>query len=302
MTSRVRRRVGYYHKRIDGTLDIALSKIDFDEECYEELTSCSKAIFELKPILIAFDMAKNNYDEIIESSNSYREFVKKELIPGPGYIQKSIDRMVVLTQRINNFLSSASSFLNNTEIKVDKVFGGGSCQSNLWNEYRRGLHKDSFSYRFMYELRNYSQHYGLPMSAANFDVANMLENTPSVNLSMSIYRESLLEENFNWKKLESEIRKLEKNTDIGPYLEEYMGILKKLIIKYLDLFKKKMLECFEYLTAFHKAFEIPEGVLPMLFIGEGNKTQPIPSKMVYMPADQFQWVHGKYLELMKNKA
>lgn len=301
MTSRIRRRVGYFVENNEGKLDISIHSVDFDETCYQELTDYSKVIFNVQPIVTAFEIVKNNYEEIDSSAASYKNSVENLKMPNPKAIVESLDSGVILTQRVSNLLSSASSFLTNAEISLEKDFGKSSNELAMWNNYRRNLHKESFSYRFMYELRNYAQHYGLPMSGFNISITDMLESSTSIDLTMYVSRDSLLKNNFNWKKLRKEIEELEVNSDIIQYLNGYFEVIRKLLVKYLDIYGTKLLECYEYISTFHTVFKIPEGVSPMLFIGEGSKEHPIPKNVEYIPTDQFMWVRNKYIAL-KNKA
>ena len=294
MSSGVRRRVGFIVENGQGTLDISVHSLDFEEIHYEELKEYSNVIFEVKPIVVSFEVVKKNFEEIFTTASSYKEDIKDTKSAGPTEIHLSLESMVSMTQRIGNFLAAASSFLTNSEVRLEKVYGKDSKELESWNEFRRNLHKNKFSYRFMYELRNYSQHYGLPLSGFNLNLNDMLTTDKKVNFVMYLSKDELLKDKFNWKKLSCEIGLLEETTDIVPFLTEYFDVIKAIFIKFMDQFCPKLIECHEYVATFHKVFKIPEGVSPMLFKGESPNGQP-PKDAEFVPTDQFNWVRSKYI-------
>lgn len=296
MSTSVRRRVGYFVENEQGTLDISVHSKNFEERHYQELGHYSKVIFDVKPVITAFEIVRANFEEIFITASSYKEGLKDIMMLGPQEMHKSLEGMVALTQRVSNFLASASLFLTNAEVRLGKMFGEDSGELSEWNERRRTLHKNSFSYRFMYELRNYSQHYGLPVSGFNINIRHMLESNPSINLTMYLSKSELIKSKFNWGKLKGEIEAIDGNSDIVPHLKKYYKILRRIQLNYLDLYSNKILECSEYISTFHKIFKIPEGISPVLFIGDGTKDLP-PKEVEYVPTDQFTWVCSKYLEL-----
>ncbi|OOE86483.1 hypothetical protein, partial [Salinivibrio sp. AR640] len=64
-----------------------------------------------------------------------------------------------ISRYVSNFLSSSSIMLTILEQDFPS-----SESKNDWNLKRRDLHKNNIEYQFCYELRNYSQHYNLPIN------------------------------------------------------------------------------------------------------------------------------------------
>lgn len=71
MDTSQRKRVGYYIKRNDGTLDFCITKIDFDQICKDELDQYCKIIFQLQPFIIAFETVSLTYNELIQCIVKY---------------------------------------------------------------------------------------------------------------------------------------------------------------------------------------------------------------------------------------
>ncbi|KAF1080765.1 MAG: hypothetical protein GQF41_3175 [Candidatus Rifleibacterium amylolyticum] len=293
MSPKFSRKVGFCSENADGTLAIAINQKNFDEVCYQELNDYLKVVFDVKPIVTAFVAARENFADFMASAGNCLSIMKKMNSPSSEAINKSLDCLSLLTRHVSNFLATASLFLANSEVQLGKVFGESSEEINLWNDYRRTLHLNSFAYRFIYELRNFSQHYGLPISGLNFQIDNMAKISRSIDLTIYVCKKDLLTDNFNWKRLKKEIEALEERTDLIPLLSEYNEILGKLFQKYIELFADKLLVCSKYINTFRATFKIPEGVQPVLFINEKGDNQSVPGRTELIPFDQFDWVHNK---------
>lgn len=300
MPSKFSRRVGFCIENANGTLDFAVNPNNFDDVCYQELNDYLKVVFDVKPIVTAFVATKENFADFMTSSANYLNKMKKINSPSSRVINESLDCLSLLTRHVSNFLATASLFLTNTEVQLGKVFGKSSKEENLWNDYKRNLHLNSFAYRFIYELRNYSQHYGLPISGLNLQIGNMAKISRTIDLSIYVCKKDLLKDNFNWKKVKNEIETLEEQTDIVPLLNEYNDILGKLFHKYIELFAIKLLDCSKYIDIFRATFKIPEGIPPMLFIYINSENQSAPSQGELIPFDQFYWICNKCNDLKKN--
>jgi hypothetical protein len=88
MSSNMRRRVGYYVENEQGTFDASMFAVDFQEEHYKELEEYCKVIFDVQPIVIAFEVVRQNLEEIFLTASSYTEV---SYFPTPGSGDKPHD-------------------------------------------------------------------------------------------------------------------------------------------------------------------------------------------------------------------
>ena len=72
-----------------------------------------------------------------------------------------------LALRINrhlvNYLGSARLYLDNYELRLKRAYGKGSREVASFKSETAQSYDGSFAYRFLYRLRNYGQHFGLPI-------------------------------------------------------------------------------------------------------------------------------------------
>jgi hypothetical protein len=130
-----------------------------------------------------------------------------------------------LNRLIMNYLASFRAFLDHSETRFIRTFGRDSA------EYRdlkstMALHYDnSFSYPFVYKLRHYAQHCGLPLG--NLE-AHAVEDPPGSKnvrntISVSFVREQLLSGFDDWGRVRKQIAAKPEQWDITEDLEYVMG-------------------------------------------------------------------------------
>lgn len=299
--SKIRRRIGHYIKTEDGKLDIAVHKNDFNTECYEELDRYIRVIFKIQPILISYESLIISHNELIQTIEKYKEQFLKGGVPNSFYMDFVVSYLVESVQKATNFLSSATSFLSTSQVKLRRDFGERSREYIEWNTCRNTLRKNSFSYRLLYELRNYSQHSNIPISTAHIRLENMAVGTPAASAILYLSKKELLNSGYNWKSLGKEIQCLEDKINIIPFIEEYLSIVKILTYEYLCVYKNEILDCHQYMHALKRVLSFPENSVSVIFIGETLPGQPVPNKIEYIPFNQFKWVFNRYSELKRHK-
>jgi hypothetical protein len=302
MAASQRKRVGYYIKKDDDKLDVCIQKFDFNQACIDELEQYSQVVFKLLPILISCETVNLSYHEFKQCIDKHNNNWLEQSIIGIGSIFRSISSLVELTQKVTNLLSSVTAFLTSTEIKLKMEFGKDGPQYISWNNLRKELHSDSFSYRFLYGLRNYSQHKNIPLSGIDVDLNDILTDNPIVESALYINKNELLNSGYKWKdELKSEINTQDDKINLIPLVDEYVSIIKKLSIAYLDFFQKELLESHQYIESFFQIYHIPNNAIPVLFVGDTIKGQPVPNRIENLPSEQLLWILKKYQEI-KNPA
>ncbi len=296
MPSLIRKRIGYYKQQEAGTINTNILEKDFSEESYAEYKQYIKIVFELQPIIILHEATLRNYSELEASIlNSEQKLKDKVLKNGAEYLL--VTEGVTIIQRVNNFLASASSFLSVSDVKLNKCYGKGSNEEKTWNQYRKIIHKDSFAYQFIYELRNYAQHYELPISTLKVKGNNLTTNDKDINTDISISRDALLTSGFGWKKLvKDELLKQDESFNLSPLLKEYMTIIHRLLDKYLEVNKPRFKEGVDYVTTLRNVLQIPKGTTLVIFLGDTETDKPVPENLELIPIELLHWILERYVQ------
>jgi hypothetical protein len=150
------RRFGYYIPQPDGTVDSVVCAEVAGADVLAELHEIVSVVFDLQPIIFAFNVIERNHRELVDSIKDYRSqlghLAPSMLVP----ISTVMDGLISVSQKVNNFLSSASAFLAQTATELRRVHGKDSPALTTWNKKLSNLHSTYFSYRFLYELRNFA--------------------------------------------------------------------------------------------------------------------------------------------------
>lgn len=294
------RRFGYYILQQNGTLDINVGVNVASVEVLAELNEIVGVIFNLQPIIFAFDVVERNYRELLDSIDAYRSRLD-DLKPSlPVDISLAMDGLISVSQKVTNFLSSTTAFLAHSEMQLRRVHGHNSAELNTWNEKRKNLHAKHFSYRFLYELRNFAQHRDLPFSSLN-----IAGERPTGELSMIfkigvlVSRDGLLEDGYKWGKLRGEIQQQPSVFDLLPIASEYLDCLRCLCLEAIKYQDERLAECGHYFDVMCRTLKIPSGAVPVLFIGESTKAAP-PSRHEVIPLEQFKFLLRLYGQLLKS--
>jgi hypothetical protein len=139
-----------------------------------------------------------------------------------------------LNRHILNCLFSFRTYLDHTEFKLKKGFGESSKEYTYFKELKSQAFDQNFSYRFLYKLRNYAQHCGLPSGSISFN-----ENFQGKNLEIKFYRDALLTKYDSWGGLViPDLEKQKSEFDVIPLLDDLVNQI-QLINDKLDLVLKK---------------------------------------------------------------
>lgn len=296
------RKVGYFIPQRDGTIDFAYGKaasVDVLAELYEIISVISN----LQPIIFAFNVVERNYHELLKFIENYRSQLEN-LAPSNAVIPFSfaitMDGIVTASQTVTNFLSSTSAFLDQTEKRLLRVHGKDSPELTSWHETRCHLHATCFSYRFLYQLRNFAQHRSVPF--LSFDIAGerTSENVSMVfKIEILISRDELFNDGFDWsKKLRVEIQQQPPMFDLVPLTTEYLHCLRQLCLEAVKFQNARLAECVHYFDAVCRILKIPEGAVPVIFIGESTKETP-PSRYEIIPMEQFKYLIREYGQILR---
>jgi len=105
-----------------------------------------------------YHFVRLNYDEYVGLLKRYLQ----EYTQNP----RAVDMRVMyfnINRHIFNYLSSIRMFLDHNEYNLKKRYGSDSPRVKRFKKTCSQIYDNSFSYRFLYKLRNYVQHCGMPL-------------------------------------------------------------------------------------------------------------------------------------------
>lgn len=294
------RRFGYYIPQPNGTFDAVVNAEVLSPNTLSEMHKVVRVVFDLQPIIFALNVVERNYSELIDLIQKYRSQLNKittnMAIPGSFVM----DGLILSSQKINNLLSSASAFLAQTETNLGRLHGKVSSELIKWNEKRKSIHANSFSYRFLYELRNFAQHRSIPLSRFNIAGKRVADIEMIFKIDVLIVRDELLANGYDWKKLRVEIKQQPPEIDLLPLAKEYLHGLRQICLEAVKIQSDQLALCGQYFDAWRSMMHMPVGAIPVVYIGESASPNEVPpSKLELIPMEQYQYLFRKYEQLVK---
>ena len=191
---------------------LKMSKLEFDKYS-DQINSLSK----LSRDENLFRMVELNYQDIQNLiDKTLKQIAEKKADQSIfDYLFLDINRLIL------NFLSSIRTYLDHTETRLKKQYGKDSSEFKIFKEKTSYAYDNNFSYRFLYKLRNFAQHCGLPASAFNItssDEGNFLK--------LSLVRNDLIKNYDGWGKLKTELANQDEQFDILELLLVKIDLLK----------------------------------------------------------------------------
>lgn len=142
---------------------------------------------------------------------------------------------------LNNILSSYKSILDFFEYSLSKEYTQKSEEYFGWKSSQADCFDSSTSYRFLYYLRNYCQHIGLP--PLRFNTNQSIDKPGSLTLSVGLIRDELIKEKSCWKhNVFIELQQKPQYIEVVPLLDDWHLSIQKFQKYILDLQLKSSLE------------------------------------------------------------
>ncbi|MDR3628065.1 MAG: hypothetical protein P4L45_14575 [Ignavibacteriaceae bacterium] len=142
-----------------------------------------------------------------------------------------VDPILFTNQKISNILSSFKTFEDHLKHQLSLLFGSDNKILEGYNKGDKAMYDKYFGYRLFKRLRNYTQHYGLPIRTISFSRRGQSKNCKLEIYSVSpLMNKKELLQYKGWSSLKDEINNLADSIDIREYVNEFFHAF-KLIFK-----------------------------------------------------------------------
>jgi len=288
---------GFIVSNPNGTHDIRVDQRSAERHVVAEFHRLVEVIKRLNPLAIVYAACEADFESLVQWPKD--EEARLRAADGLNIpIAVVSDLMVESVRRVNAYLAAASSLIGQATIHVTKHFGAESEFTKAWDLRRQELHGGSLGYRVVYDLRNYAQHYALPIGVVNVAGQRDPGGEMILDCSARLDRDALLNSGFNWKKRTEDIAALEAEFDVLPLAEDYQRCLRLLIGEIVGVNGQPLIACVEYLRAVRRVLSAPPNSRIWLFNGPGEEGQP-PTSGLIVPEEQVTWLITQFRTALK---
>ncbi|MGG0387828.1 hypothetical protein ABEZ76_07575 [Priestia megaterium] len=196
-----------------------------------------------------------------------------------------MDRILLdINRLLLNFLSACRTFLDHNQTRLNKEFGSESEQMKRFKAACSKEYDNYFSYRFLYKLRNYAQHCGMPVGNVSIGgkavrIPDEVENF----LSVQFDRNSLLKNYDSWgKPVKGELLELPDFFEVNGYIDEVMGCFERINFILIEERIPDLLEGTQYIIDLIKPLKEKSGT-PCIFNMTDMKSKGGDLKIEWFP-------------------
>jgi hypothetical protein len=294
------RRFGYFIAQPNATMDFVIHSLVASPEILSEFHDLVRVVFRLQPVVISLRIVENNVRDILDAINGCREALDALATPNVVPAESALNGLIAAAQRVSNFLAAATGFLSLAESQLREEYGKGSAEFDAWNKRRRELHRGSFAYRFLYELRNFSQHRALPISSFNISGERDAQtSTMRFKVGLEIIRDGLLVDGFSWsKQLKRDLEGQPEKFDLLPLIDEFLVIVQALCLDIFHIESARLAECLRYIDVVRKKIQAPPNAALAIFVGHSPAPGIPPARNEVIPEEQVKWLLKEFDDLL----
>jgi hypothetical protein len=258
--------LGIFGKDKSITAIQALSENEFQAYC-----EASAYLMDFSRNQQLYRMVLLNYEDFLKIVIKYSDDYKRD----PSNVNLPIMEKIFvdINRYLLNFLSSVRTFLDHTETKLKTEYGNDSIQVSKFKNACSIEYDSNFSYRFLYKLRNYSQHCGLPIEG--FSLKSKEEPEFSGNITNSLIikfrRDGLLKFDGWGSKIKQEISALPEEFNVIHNVDKFYKSLDKINNFLIKENSSELIKRAEYIERLIMPAESKEGTpIIFTFINEGR--------------------------------
>lgn len=171
-----------------------------------------------------FPYLRHNYDQYYAVRAAFMNIVVNQgplSVGGEGFFR--------LTAEFLNWLSSMRLFVDQTENKLSAKYGKESAELKRFRVKCSEEFDTVFAYRFMWKLRNYSQHRAIPLSGGSVSSRLVGKDQREHEIEVVFTRDNLLNERDVWgAKVRGELAAMSEKFPLEPLLDQAMECLNRL--------------------------------------------------------------------------
>lgn len=227
-----------YENKIKPIRELNIAEYEIYEKAITCLTNFSSDLQLLTIVHLNYYDYENTLVRIFEEFNK-----------SPNMSWDSIDAMNInINKSILNFLSAVRTYLDHSEKNIKKRTGGDSQRTMLFKLACKKAYDNNFSYRFLSKLRNYVQHFGMPVG--NLSLQKSLDEPYSKEihhtLAVKFSRDELLQFDSWGIQLKKEIQNLPPEFEIKPHITEMLRCIERINYTLIEDDLPELIQSAEY--------------------------------------------------------
>lgn len=196
-------------------------EIELTSDEYATLTDALKPVFQLGQRDM-YTLVERNYRQLDRLADFYVQLFGRVRGPARGVQPRDAANGVI--EASINWLNATRLFLDHEQTWLTRHYGKAFSELAVFNGARAAAFDGSMAYRFLYELRNYATHCGLPLSQVGLEKPSPDDEAKGLSqrIVFTLDRDDLLSR-FDWgKHVTPDLRTLPSTFELLPLIHETM--------------------------------------------------------------------------------
>lgn len=257
---------------------------ELSESEYEEYKKAVGRLADFSSSQHLYAIVALNYDDY---GNILKQYGRKYAEDPRAVNWITMEKMVLdINRHLLNFLSAVRTFLDHTETKLKRHYGSDSNRYKRFKDACSQAYDTNFSYRFLYRLRNFAQHCGLPLGTLTLHSAEAPPHSGHMQHSLEVKfnRDELLLERDLWgNQLMKEIKALPEHFEIIPHVTETMKCLEKINLTVIEDDLQELLQSAEYIQQLVNSIKDMPGLPCILKVDKYSKGEELKLEITNIP-------------------
>lgn len=223
-------KLGVYEKIDEDHIAPSLNIRKLSANDVEIIKSENGNIFKYSDLFYTWMVFHDNYNdykrEISPEENTKLNDHYSYLLSSEQFFKSSS-----IAKHVANMLSSFFPFLETSARALRSKYKKESKEMKEWDNLRRDLYSENPEYQLCYELRNYLQHYSLPLAGTNVEIdgGDLKSTRPYAD------KEHLLSCGYDWKNKKDIFENFDDKINLDSVLDKFYLCLKTLFHKTIEL-------------------------------------------------------------------
>ncbi len=287
-------RLGCVSSDKKGEMNYKILHSPLSEDWMNEMRLETKVLWDLNSVHTPWWGAHDNYNELCRFLEDYKQdlTIGREMHLVSETCQNAMKK---ISQLVTNCIVSFTTFITTCEIYVKKIFSDEVDICKVWNEKRNLLHKNSFSYRLAYELRNYSQHYALPVTGIGVIMTRDAIKDLEVYVDTAILKSS----GYNWNKFSNDDDfNCSQPIDFLNILKDYLECVNNIYRNTIDLHKVRLKSCSSFFEVIVNKLQLDSAQHPVIYFGGNRKSKISSLGKEFLPLYLFNNLKKDWLNIL----
>lgn len=239
---------------------------EIDNDTFESIEKSIRIVDEVHNSMDLFLILRNNYFEIADFQETHAEKFIKNIKDPLNIAKEDYTRLKIEINRIvQNYLSSVRMFIDHCDANLNRRFGKESTEYLDFKKTLSEFYNNTFEYRFIYKLRNFCQHCGLPVS--DFSIDNYQD---FITLELNFNSEYLLNEYDSWKAdLKKDLEQINGLFSVNQVMSNHFKKMELISKKIHSLYESIFLSSLKKLDLYTKEYR---DEFELIIVTENNST------------------------------